>query len=69
MTPNIRDYVLTTDGRIVELSEGTGIGGEKIYGVTEFKEEDGRLDTTRRGQMHKTLQSARKHFKVLLGSY
>ncbi len=66
MTPEVRDIVQTSDGRILELSEGTGIKGERIFGVTEFEaDDDGVLNTTRRGQMHRSIQSARKHFNVL----
>lgn len=66
MTPDIKDVVMTTDGRIIELSTGTGIKNEKIWGVTEF---DTNLQTTRRGQMHTSAQSARKHFNTLLGAW
>lgn len=63
MTPNILEYVMTPDNRIIELSQGTGIGGESIWGVTEFDEE---LHTTRRGQMHRSKKSARIHFNKLI---
>jgi len=49
MTPDVIEVVMTSDGRIIELSKGTGIKDEKIWGVTEF---DTDLKTTRRGQMH-----------------
>jgi hypothetical protein len=65
MTPIRRDYVILPDSRLLELSEGTGIEGTKIFGVTEFETIDGKLQTTRRGQMHKTLVSARKHYNKL----
>lgn len=65
MTPNIREYQLTADNRIIELSAGYGIDGRKIYGVTEFTVIDGRLETTRRGQMHNTIISARRHYNNL----
>lgn len=66
MTPDVIEFVLTTDGRIIELSKGTGIGNEPIWGVTEF---DTDLKTTRRGQMHTSERSARKHFNTLLGCW
>lgn len=66
MTPDVIDFRLTDDGRIIELSQGTGIGRGKIWGVTEF---DTNLKTTRRGQMHTSAQSARKHFNTLLGCW
>jgi len=67
MTPDVKDFVLTPDNRIIELSTGTGIDGKPIWGVTEFTKEQGeRLQTTRRGQMHTSAKSARKHFNILL---
>jgi len=70
MTPDIKQFVLTPDNRIVELSTGYDMDGKKIYGVTEFEKVQGeRLQTTKRGQMHRSIQSARKHFNVLLGAF
>lgn len=69
MTPEILEHVITPDNRIIELSKGTGIEGNDIYGVTEFEYTDSRLETTRRGQMHTSKISARKHFNLLLSSY
>lgn len=66
MTPDIKEYSQAPDGRIIELATGTGISGEKIWGVSEFSAESGRLETTRRGQMHKSINSARRHFNSLL---
>jgi len=66
MTPDVIEFQLTTDGRIIELSKGTGIGNEPIWGVTEF---DTDLKTTRRGQMHTSAKSARKHFNTLCGAW
>lgn len=69
MTPIIKDFVQTSDNRIIELSQGIGIDGKAIWGVTEFIKEQGeRLQTTRRGQMHTSIKSARKHFNILLGA-
>ena len=68
MTPKVKDYTLTPDNRIIELSEGTGINGEKIWGVSEFIWNNG-LETTKRGQMHRSAVSARKHFNILLGAF
>jgi hypothetical protein len=65
MTPIVRDFILTDDYRVLELSEGNGIDGRKIYGLTEFEIIDGRLQTTRRGQMHNTIMSARRHYNKL----
>jgi len=65
MTPKVREWEITGDGRVIELSEGNGIDGRDIYGVTEFEEVDGWLQTTRRGQMHSTIISARKHYNNL----
>lgn len=65
MTPIVRDFMLTDDYRLLELSEGTGIEGNIIYGVTEFETIDGQLQTTRRGQMHRTIISARRHYNKL----
>ncbi len=67
MTPRVRDVIETEDGRLIELSEGEGIqmNGSKIYGVSEFELVNGRIQSTRRGQMHHTINSARKHFNVL----
>lgn len=69
MTPNIKDYVLTGDDRIVELSTGYDMGDKQIWGVTELQKIDGQLQTTKRGQMHRSAQSARKHFNQLLGAF
>lgn len=70
VTPDIKEAVTTSDNRIVELSTGIGMKGEKIWGVSEFKyNEEGRLETTRREQMHRSASSARRHFNVLLGSW
>ncbi|RTL06169.1 hypothetical protein EKK58_06015 [Candidatus Dependentiae bacterium] len=66
MTPDVLEVAQTDDNRIIELSTGTGINGAKIWGVTEFDEYG---KTTRRGQMHTSLKSARKHFNVLLGAW
>ena len=66
MTPDVIEFVLTDDGRIIELSTGAGIGRCKIWGVTEF---DKYLQTTRRGQKHTSAKSARKHFNILLGAW
>lgn len=63
MTPNVIKYEITDDYRVIELSEGTGIEGNPIFGVTEF---DDSMHTTRRGQMHRSKQSANKHYKQLL---
>jgi len=65
MTPNIEKYTITTNGRIVELSTGTGVEGEKIWGVTELERIDGRLETTRQSGMFTTLKEANKHYKLL----
>ena len=65
MTPNVRETEITSDGRLLELSDGYDMDGKNIYGVTEFETIDGKLQTTRRGQMHRTIQSARKHFNNL----
>ncbi len=69
MTPNVKEYVITPNNRVIELSTGTGIDGSKIWGVTEFEVTDGRLETTRRGKMHTSAKSARQHFNVLLGAF
>ncbi len=66
MTPKVIDYVLTKDNRIIEIAKGEGFDGSDIWGVTEFAYEGKRLETTRRGQMHTSIQSARKHYKVLV---
>jgi hypothetical protein len=65
MTPHIKNYVMSSDGRIIEMSVGEDLDGKKIWGVTEF---DTNLKTTRRGQMHRSLVSARRHFNILLGA-
>lgn len=65
MTPNVREYELTKDGRIIELSQGIGLDGKNIYGVSEFVTVDGRLQSTGRGQMHRTIMSARRHYNRL----
>ena len=67
MTPIVKDYVLTSDGRVVELSTGNGIRGEKIWGVSEFKWNKG-IETTRRGQMFTSIRDARRYFNILLGA-
>ena len=69
MTPDVKKYVMTTDNRIIELSTGFDMDSQKIWGVTELKEEDGILATTKRGQMHRSAKNARKHFNVLLGAF
>ena len=67
MTPTVKDYVLTPDDRIVELAVGSGMGGEKIWGVSEFQYEHSSLQTTRRGQCFTRLVDARRYFNILLG--
>lgn len=69
MTPDVIDYRFTKDYKVIELSKGHAIDGKQIWGVTEFETIDGRLQTTRRGQMHTSLKSARKHFNILLGCF
>jgi len=69
MTPNVKSYILTEDNRIVELSSGTDFEGKVIYSVSEFKNGDYGLETTKRGQMHRSLKSAKKHFNILLGAF
>lgn len=70
MTPEIINYTITPDGRIIELSAGLDLDNKKVFGVSEFiLNDDKKLETTRRGQMHHTKQSARKHFNILLGSF
>jgi hypothetical protein len=66
MTPDILKYTMSSDNRIIELSTGTDLEGKQIWGVTEFDEQ---LNTTKRGQMHRSLISAKKHFNILLGAY
>lgn len=66
MTPKVRDWTVTSDNRVLELSEGHGIAGEKIYGVSEFEMIDGKLRTTKRGQMHRSATSARSQFNNLM---
>lgn len=66
MTPDVIAYEITHDNRIIELSRGYGFDNKIIWGVTEF---DNNLQTTRRGQMHTSLKSARKHYNVLKGAW
>lgn len=64
VTPKVRE-VLVIGNRVLELSEGD-ILGDKVFGVTELEYTQGSgLQTTRRGQMHYTIQSARRHFNKL----
>jgi hypothetical protein len=68
VTPDVMDYVQTQDGRIVEIAKGTGLMGEKLWGVSEFKDGESGLQPTGRGQLHYSLISARRYFNILLGS-
>lgn len=60
-TPHVLELFETEDGRLLELSTGTGIDHRNIWGVTEFEMVEGKLQTTTRGQMHTSAQSARTH--------
>lgn len=69
ITPKIIEYTMTPDYRIIELSQGEDMQGDQIFGVTELAIVNGRLQTTKHGQMHHSKLSARKHFNVLLGAF
>jgi len=66
ITPKVKDWLITKDYRILELSVGTGIDGQtKLWGVSELAEENGKLDTTRRGKVFESLVEARRYFNLL----
>lgn len=67
MTPEVLDYEIAGN-RVVELSQGTGIDGEDIYGVSEFIYDGHTFDKTRRCQLHHGKTSARKYYQKLVSS-
>lgn len=67
MTPKVLD-VQITHNRVVELSTGEGIGGETIYGVSEFIFDGTFFDKTSRGQMVRTRKAASQYYKIVANS-
>ena len=70
MTPNIIEYG-NTGNFLYELSEGTGMSGQPIYGVTVLELLDYETEEVRRrtdmGQCHDSLEDARDHIDILEG--
>ncbi len=67
MTPYVLRVELVDGGRIVELSEGTGLDGKTpIYGVSEFVEVEGRLMHTTRSQCLASKRMAQRLYKSLI---
>lgn len=67
MTPDVEKYE-RIGNRIVELSKGTGLDGEDIFGVSEFEYKDSRLDTTKRGNLFRSHSEAWKYYQHLINS-
>lgn len=64
VTPDVIEYEYIGD-RVVELSEGVGLSGEKVYGVSEFVYENSRLESTKRGKMFRDREEAHKYYSTL----
>lgn len=65
MTPKILKHEII-DNRVIELSEGTGLKGNSIFGVAEFIYTQGKgLKTTRRGEMFFIREQAVEYYKNL----
>ena len=65
MTPIILDYQVI-DNRIVELSTGYDVTDKKIYGVSEFKDIKGKLETTKRGDVFWSYTKAKYYYMKLI---
>ena len=44
VTPDFLGYVRTADGDVVEVTTGMGFGGERIFGLTWARLDDGTVD-------------------------
>ena len=67
MTPYVLDWEIVGEDKLIELSKGTGLEGEVIYGVTQMVWEDMKWQTTRKGLMFgsKEQQKARAYYNNL----
>jgi hypothetical protein len=68
MTPHVIviDWAPNNKGLVYELSQGTGIDGEDIYGVTVVEIKGNSAEARRElSRMHGTRVSATKHIKSL----
>lgn len=69
MTPKVTSAITTPDNRIIEISTGYDMNDKQIWGVSEFiLNDDGKIETTRRGAMHTSRLSANKHAHILNGA-
>jgi len=67
MTPEVVS-IQTKGNRVVEISKGTGIEDEPIFGCSEMEfVHDLEFKTTSRGKMFFTLEEAKNHAKKLMG--
>lgn len=59
MTPDIIRYDKLTDNMVVELSEGSGLSSERIFGVSvaTANEQDGKIEYTYRYDLNKKCDS------------
>lgn len=65
MTPKVLKFQAKAN-RIIELSVGTGLNNEPIWGVTELLYVGSKLNTTKNGQMFYNPKQAREYYKQLL---
>lgn len=62
MTPRVIEHIDAPNGRLIELSEGTGFDNEPIFGVSVADAEGNRL-LHPTSQMFFSLGEARKHIR------
>lgn len=67
MTPDIINYDFV-GSKVVEISQGTGMSGKKIFGVTEMEFSEGKFSPTGNSEMFYSLKEAQKHYKKLVTS-